>query len=182
MLRLIADLVPAYAHVAATGRWTTIAPRWCPERALRRDGGERLSRDTPQGARSAVWMTPVRSTRRRVFHAGTDARRTGPFADGGRVLNVCASGKTVAEAQARAYAAVDRIKWPDGFCRRDIGWQAVERRKRKISAVIPDDARCAWRLRIPSLFSVPHLRGFFDVQLHIVVRDASHRPGMTGEM
>ena len=44
-------------------------------------------------------------------------------------LDVCASGKTVAEAQARAYAAVDRIKWPDGFCRRDIGWQAVERER-----------------------------------------------------
>jgi hypothetical protein len=45
------------------------------------------------------------------------------------VLNVCASGKTVAEAQQHAYAAVDRIKWPEGFCRRDIGWQAVEREK-----------------------------------------------------
>jgi phosphoribosylamine--glycine ligase len=45
------------------------------------------------------------------------------------LLNVCASGKTVAEAQARADAAVDRIEWPDGFCRRDIGWQAVEREK-----------------------------------------------------
>jgi len=44
-------------------------------------------------------------------------------------LNVCASGQTVAQAQARAYAAVDRIKWPDGFCRRDIGWQAVERER-----------------------------------------------------
>jgi phosphoribosylamine--glycine ligase len=43
------------------------------------------------------------------------------------VLNVSARGKTVREAQQRAYAAVDRIKWPDGFCRRDIGWQAVKR-------------------------------------------------------
>ena len=49
------------------------------------------------------------------------------LANGGRVLNVCAIGKTVAEAQARAYAAVDRIDWPEGFCRRDIGWRAVER-------------------------------------------------------
>jgi phosphoribosylamine--glycine ligase len=38
-------------------------------------------------------------------------------------------GKTVGEAQHRAYQAVDRIQWPDGFCRRDIGWQAVEREK-----------------------------------------------------
>jgi phosphoribosylamine---glycine ligase len=42
------------------------------------------------------------------------------------VLNVCALGKTVTEAQARAYQAVDRISWPDGFCRRDIALQAVE--------------------------------------------------------
>ena len=51
------------------------------------------------------------------------------LANGGRVLNVCASGKTVTEAQRRAYQAVDRIKWPEGFCRRDIGWQAVERER-----------------------------------------------------
>jgi phosphoribosylamine--glycine ligase len=43
------------------------------------------------------------------------------------VLNVCGLGPTVQDAQARAYAAVDRIRWPDGFCRRDIGWRAVER-------------------------------------------------------
>jgi phosphoribosylamine--glycine ligase len=45
------------------------------------------------------------------------------------VLNVCAVGKTVTEAQKRAYAAVDKIKWPEGFYRRDIGWQAVERER-----------------------------------------------------
>ena len=43
------------------------------------------------------------------------------------MLNVCARGKNVAEAQERAYAAVDKIKWPEGFCRRDIGWQAIAR-------------------------------------------------------
>ena len=37
--------------------------------------------------------------------------------------------KTVREAQSRAYVAVDRIRWPDGFCRRDIGWRAIEREK-----------------------------------------------------
>ena len=47
------------------------------------------------------------------------------LANGGRVLNVCATGKTVLEAQRRAYEAVDRIRWPDRFCRRDIAWQAV---------------------------------------------------------
>jgi phosphoribosylamine--glycine ligase len=51
------------------------------------------------------------------------------LANGGRVLNICAVGKTVAEAQRRAYEAVDCIHWPEGFCRRDIGWQAVAREK-----------------------------------------------------
>ena len=63
-----------------------------------------------------------------IFHAGTvrsPDRRL--LANGGRVLNVSAIGKTVAEAQARAYAAVDKIRWPEGFCRRDIGWRAVKR-------------------------------------------------------
>ena len=47
------------------------------------------------------------------------------FADGGRVLNVTASGPTLAEARARAYAAIDLIDWPGGFCRRDIGWRVL---------------------------------------------------------
>ena len=62
-----------------------------------------------------------------IFHAGTKADGEHILANGGRVLNVCARGKTVREAQARAYAAVDRINWPDGFCRRDIGWRAIAR-------------------------------------------------------
>ena len=64
-----------------------------------------------------------------IFHAGTRAGGGKILSNGGRVLNVCATGKTVTEAQARAYAAVDRIKWPEGFCRRDIGWQAMKREK-----------------------------------------------------
>ena len=62
-----------------------------------------------------------------VFHAGTEAVEGRVIATGGRVLNVTAIGKTVAEAQTRAYQAVDAIDWPDGFCRRDIGWRAVGR-------------------------------------------------------
>jgi len=62
-----------------------------------------------------------------VFHAGTASKDGEIVANGGRVLNVTATGKTVSEAQQRAYAAVDGIDWPEGFCRRDIGWRAVER-------------------------------------------------------
>ncbi len=60
-----------------------------------------------------------------VFHAGT-ARRDGRFvADGGRVLGVTARGASLREASDRAYGMVDRIDWPEGFCRRDIGWRAL---------------------------------------------------------
>jgi phosphoribosylamine---glycine ligase len=64
-----------------------------------------------------------------IFHAGT--RRDGDriLAHGGRVLNVTARGSSLAEAQARAYRAIDLIDWPDGFCRRDIGWRAVSRER-----------------------------------------------------
>jgi phosphoribosylamine---glycine ligase len=63
----------------------------------------------------------------RVFHAGTGRDGDRLIASGGRVLSVTASGKTVTEAQRRAYAAVDMIEFPAGFCRRDIGWREVER-------------------------------------------------------
>ena len=64
-----------------------------------------------------------------IFHAGTKRADGDILANGGRVLNVCAMGRTVVEARARAYRAVDLIDWPEGFCRRDIGWRAVEREK-----------------------------------------------------
>ena len=60
-----------------------------------------------------------------VFHAGTTARDGTITATGGRVLNVTARGATLAEAQRKAYAMVDAIDWPEGFCRRDIGWRAL---------------------------------------------------------
>jgi phosphoribosylamine--glycine ligase len=60
-----------------------------------------------------------------VFHAGTKADGAKIVADGGRVLGVCAIGKTANDAQAKAYKAVDAIDWPGGFCRRDIGWRVL---------------------------------------------------------
>jgi phosphoribosylamine--glycine ligase len=63
-----------------------------------------------------------------IFHAGTKREGERILAAGGRVLGVTGLGSTVREAQECAYRAVDRIDWPDGFCRRDIGWRAVERR------------------------------------------------------
>ena len=61
-----------------------------------------------------------------VFHAGTEAGADGRIrAAGGRVLTVCATGATLAAAREKAYRAVDAIDWPEGFCRRDIGWRAL---------------------------------------------------------
>lgn len=61
-----------------------------------------------------------------VFHAGTARDENGGIVSvGGRVLGVTAQGDTIAEAQKRAYEAVDKVNWPKGFCRRDIGWRAL---------------------------------------------------------
>ncbi len=65
-----------------------------------------------------------------IFHAGTRRDEEGRiFATGGRVLNITALGKTVGEARDKAYAAIDKIDWPEGFYRKDIGWRAIEREK-----------------------------------------------------
>jgi phosphoribosylamine--glycine ligase len=63
-----------------------------------------------------------------VFHAGTRRQEDGQLvAAGGRVLNVCARGKDIAEARERAYAAIKKIDWPGGFYRTDIAWRALDR-------------------------------------------------------
>ncbi|WP_147125511.1 phosphoribosylamine--glycine ligase [Shimia ponticola] len=65
------------------------------------------------------------SSRDMVFHAGTANKDGAIVASGGRVLNITARGATLQEARDRAYAMVDQIDWPEGFCRRDIGWRAL---------------------------------------------------------
>jgi len=62
-----------------------------------------------------------------IYHAGTAKKGDDLVANGGRVLNVTATGATVTEALKTAYRAVDMIDWPEGFCRRDIGWREIER-------------------------------------------------------
>jgi len=65
-----------------------------------------------------------------IVDAGTKVEAGRIVANGGRVLNVSAIGKTVREAQSRAYQAVSHIRWPEGFYRHDIGWRAIERERR----------------------------------------------------
>jgi phosphoribosylamine---glycine ligase len=62
-----------------------------------------------------------------VFHAGTRLKDGQCLADGGRVLSICATGTDISQARSKAYAGVDTLDWPEGFCRRDIGWQAIKR-------------------------------------------------------
>jgi phosphoribosylamine--glycine ligase len=127
MLRMMGDIVPAL-FAACDGQLNHFSLRWFPDPALtvvmaaKGYPGD-YAKGTPiDGLDDAAKVEGVE-----IFQAGTKEEGGRILANGGRVLNVCASGKTVAEAQARAYEAVDRIKWPDGFCRRDIGFRAVER-------------------------------------------------------
>jgi phosphoribosylamine--glycine ligase len=62
----------------------------------------------------------------KIFHGGTRREGGRLIADGGRVLGITALGSDIAAARARAYAAIERIDWPDGFCRRDIGLRGVQ--------------------------------------------------------
>jgi phosphoribosylamine---glycine ligase len=128
MLRLMSDLVPALS-AARDGMLKTFDLRWFPDAALtvvmaaRGYPGAYEKGSIIRGLNEAEKIDEVE-----IFHAGTKNDEHGHIvANGGRVLNVSALGKTVSEARARAYAAVDRIRWPEGFCRRDIGHQAVAR-------------------------------------------------------
>ena len=128
MMRLRSDLLPALM-AAADGVLKDFDLRWYDEVALTvvmaangYPGGYEKGSEI-RGLEDAAAIPDVT-----VFHAGTASGPNGEvLATGGRVLGVTALGKTVAEAQARAYRAVDAIDWPGGFCRRDIGWRAVER-------------------------------------------------------
>jgi len=127
MLRLMSDLVPALL-ACCDGMLKNFDLRWYPDSALTvvmaaKGYPERYAKGSViEGLESAAAVEGVQ-----IFHAGTMAAGGRILANGGRVLNVSALGKTVGEAQARAYQAIDRIRWADGFCRRDIGYLAVQR-------------------------------------------------------
>jgi phosphoribosylamine---glycine ligase len=130
MLRLMSDLVPALL-ACCDGVLKNFDLRWYADAALavvmaaKGYPGSYAKGSVIEGLEAAAEIDGVE-----IFHAGTKAERGRILANGGRVLNVCARGKSVTDAQARAYAAVDRIRWPDGFCRRDIGFRAVERERK----------------------------------------------------
>ena len=123
--RLRSDIVPALL-AARDGVLDHLDLRWRDEAALAvvmaargypgaYEKGARIGNLGPAGELPGV----------RVFHAGTALEGGHIVAAGGRVLNVTALGANIEEARERAYAAVDVIDWPQGFCRRDIGWRAL---------------------------------------------------------
>jgi phosphoribosylamine--glycine ligase len=126
MLRMMSDIVPAFL-ASCDGQLKNFDIRWFPDSALTVVmAANGYPGDYAKGTRIEGLDDAAKIEGVEIFHAGTVAKDDAILANGGRVLNVCASARTVSEAQRRAYAAVDRIQWPDGFCRRDIAWQAVE--------------------------------------------------------
>jgi len=127
MPRLKSDIVPALL-AACDGMLDQVDLRWHDEAALTvvlAAKGYPAKPETGSVIRDVEKAEALDDVL--VFHAGTKLKNGDLVASGGRVLNVVALGKSVGEAQARAYEAVDKIDWPGGFCRRDIGWQAVKR-------------------------------------------------------
>jgi phosphoribosylamine---glycine ligase len=131
MLRLMSDIVPALV-AACDGMLKTFDLRWIPDAALtvvmaaRGYPGNYAKGSIISGLEDAEKVEGVE-----IFHAGTQRQGLNVVANGGRVLNVSALGKNVSEARTRAYAAIDRIRWPEGFCRRDIGYRAVAREEKR---------------------------------------------------
>jgi phosphoribosylamine--glycine ligase len=129
MLRLRSDLLPALI-AARDGQLKNFDLRWDEKAALvvvmATNGypGAYRKGSVIAGLDAAAALPDVE-----IFHAGTKAEGSRITANGGRVLGIAATGASVGQAQQRAYAAVDKIDWPDGFCRRDIGYLAVEREK-----------------------------------------------------
>ncbi|MET0539673.1 MAG: phosphoribosylamine--glycine ligase [Xanthobacteraceae bacterium] len=132
MLRLMSDLVPALL-ACCDGMLKNFDLRWYDDAALT---VVMAAKGYPGSYRKGSAITGLDEAARvegvEIFHAGTIVKDGRILANGGRVLDVSALGKSVAEARKCAYAAVDRISWPDGFCRRDIGARAVAPEKASV--------------------------------------------------
>ncbi len=125
MMRLESDLLPALLAVA-DGDLSGVMLDWfddaalCVVMAAKGYPGAYAKGSEIKGLDEAGADPDVQ-----IFHAGTRRDGTRILADGGRVLGITARGKDIAEAKLRAYRAADKIDWPGGFCRRDIGWRAL---------------------------------------------------------
>ena len=126
MLRLKSDLVPYLLTAAKGGLKAMPAPEWYDEAAVCVVFAAKGYPDSPLTGSVIRGADQDFGSDVTVFHAGTTRGEDGTLrAAGGRVLNVCARGKTLQEARDKAYAAIDGIDWPGGFYRTDIGWRAL---------------------------------------------------------
>jgi phosphoribosylamine--glycine ligase len=125
MLRLKSDIVPLLLAAATGALDRAPVPEWDDRAAICVVLAAKGYPDSPQTGSAIRGAEQAFGEGVEVFHAGTVRDAEGLKAAGGRVLNVCALGATLAEARERAYAAVDAIDWPGGFHRRDIGWRAL---------------------------------------------------------
>ena len=126
VMRMESDLLPLL-HATATGTLAGHQVQWKDQYALTVAMATKGYPGSYEKGSEIRGADALDSDTIQIFHAGT--RRDGErlLSAGGRVLNVTALGKDVKEAQSRAYAGVDQIDWPEGFCRRDIGWREIAR-------------------------------------------------------
>jgi len=128
MMRLKSDLVELLLACAENRLGAIQPPRFADDVALTVVMAANGYPGTPEQGGRIDGIAAAEAGGAKVFHAGTALGGDGVLkATGGRVLNVTATGKSVREAQGRAYEAIDAIDFPTGFCRRDIGWREVAR-------------------------------------------------------
>jgi phosphoribosylamine--glycine ligase len=126
MMRLMSDLLPALI-ATRDGVLNSVELRWHADTALCVVmAGKGYPGEPPRGSEIRGLDAASNDSKVKVFHAGTRRDDQRLIADGGRVLGITALGGDIHRCRERAYAAVDRIDWPDGFCRRDIGERALQ--------------------------------------------------------
>jgi phosphoribosylamine---glycine ligase len=129
LARFTGDLLP-FLEASVKGSLGAAVPLFRPDAALavvlaaRGYPGASLRGTRIRGIKDAERLTGVS-----VLHAGTRREDNEILSAGGRVLTITSLGRTITEARDRAYTAVDRIDWPEGFCRRDIGWREIARER-----------------------------------------------------
>jgi len=129
MLRLEEDLLTLMLAVAE-GRLAELPPpRFSPNSALTVVMAAKGYPGTPERGGAIRNIVEAEAVGAKIFHAGTALVGEELVANGGRVLNVTALGQTIGEARDTAYAAVDRLDFAGGFCRRDIGWRELARQR-----------------------------------------------------
>ncbi len=124
MMRLESDLLPILM-ASASGDLSAVTPVWRDQTALTVVMAAKGYPAAPQKGGAIAGIDRAEAGDVRVFQAGTARKGEALVADGGRVLNVTAMAATAKEAAEIAYRGVDALDFPDGFCRRDIGWRAI---------------------------------------------------------